>query len=215
VYSVADDKGRLSGFLVPTSGGVFRKVCESCGMSGWMSDSRRVMIQRRDGVNSASATRVLVLDTDTGTSDDVFSSPGVAGRPTPTRDGRWLSVSIGPNRVSIAPLRPGHPVAAVDAIPVPLPDAEIVDGRAAGWSPDGHLLYLLLGIDGFRCLYAQSFDPDRGVLIGKPFAVHHFHDPLRNWGSTSEGTAIIDRAFVFDQVELSGSIWLLDGLASH
>ena len=62
-------------------------------------------------------------------------------------------------------------------------------------------------------MYAQSFDPDRGVLIGKPFAVHHFHDPMRNWGSTPEGTAIIDGAFVFDQVELSGSIWLLDNTA--
>jgi hypothetical protein len=40
--------------------------------------------------------------------------------------------------------------------------------------------------------------------------VHHFHDPDREWGSTPMGNAITPRGFIFDQVETSASIWLLN-----
>jgi hypothetical protein len=82
--------------------------------------------------------------------------------------------------------------------------------RTCGWSPDGRLLYLLLERDGFRDLYAQRIDPVRGVPEGETFVVQHLHDPRRRWGSTPIGTAIVNNAFVFDQVEMTGTIWLLD-----
>ena len=82
--------------------------------------------------------------------------------------------------------------------------------RACGWSPDGRLLYLLLERDGFRDLYAQRIDPARGTPVGEPFIVQHLHDPRRRWGSTPFGTAIVRNAFVFNQVEMTGSIWLLN-----
>jgi hypothetical protein len=72
------------------------------------------------------------------------------------------------------------------------------------------LLYLLLERDGFRDLYALRIDPARGVSDGEPFVVQHLHDPRRRWGSTPIGTAIVENAFVFDQVEMTGTIWLLD-----
>ncbi len=46
--------------------------------------------------------------------------------------------------------------------------------------------------------------------VGEPFVVQHLHDPRRRWGSTPFGTAIVSRAFVFNQIESTGSIWLLD-----
>jgi hypothetical protein len=82
--------------------------------------------------------------------------------------------------------------------------------RPCGWSPDGRLLYLLLERDGFRDLYAQRIDPARGVPVGEPFVVAHFHDPRRRWGSSSFGSAIVHNAFVFTQVETTSSIWLRD-----
>jgi eukaryotic-like serine/threonine-protein kinase len=82
--------------------------------------------------------------------------------------------------------------------------------RACGWSPDSRLLYLLLERDGFRDLYAQRLDSARGTLVGEPFVVQHLHDPRRRWGSTSLGNAIVRNAFVFSQLEMTGSIWLLD-----
>jgi len=76
------------------------------------------------------------------------------------------------------------------------------------------LLYLLLDRDGFRDLYAQRIDPTRGRPIGEPFVVQHLHDPRRRWGSTPIGTAIVSNAFVFSQIEMIGSIWLLDRVRS-
>lgn len=64
--------------------------------------------------------------------------------------------------------------------------------------------------DGFRDLYAQPIDPQRGAPEGEPFLVRHLHDPRRLWGSTPFGTAIVSNAFVFNQCELTGRIWLMD-----
>jgi hypothetical protein len=40
--------------------------------------------------------------------------------------------------------------------------------------------------------------------------VQHLHDPRRRWGSTPFGTAIVRNAFVFSQVEMTGSIWMME-----
>ena len=109
----------------------------------------------------------------------------------------------------IAPLRSGTPTGESDWVSV-LTTAEGSGERACGWSPNGRLLYLLLERDGFRDLYAQQVDTTHGTPVGEPFVVQHLHDPRRRWGSTPFGTAIVSRAFVFNQNELTGSIWLLD-----
>jgi len=153
---------------------------------------------------------VRVVDVQSGAMSDVVVSD-IAGRPMPTRDGRWLAIS-GNNRARIAPLAPGMVVTAESGETFDLGGGAIIDGRHAGWSPDGRLLYLLLGLDGFRCLYALRFDPERGKPVGEPFAIHHFHDAKGGVSSTSEGTAIVDRAFVYNAYETTGSIWLMDAV---
>ena len=50
----------------------------------------------------------------------------------------------------------------------------------------------------------------RRMAVGEPFIVQHLHDPARRWGSTPFGNAIVSNAFVFTQVEMTGSIWLLE-----
>jgi hypothetical protein len=159
-------------------------------------------------------SRVRVTDAQDGSGEDVFAIDGVAGRPTPTRDGRWFSAG-GRDRVWVAPVRPGSIATPETAVTIELGGGAITDGRYTGWSPDGRLIHLLLGLDGFRCLYAQRIDPTRGAPIGAPFAVHHFHDAKGGVASTPEGTAIIDHAFIYDAFETSGSIWLLDGTQHH
>ena len=109
----------------------------------------------------------------------------------------------------MVPLRPGGvPLESDwhDVLEIPEGSAE----RACGWSPDSRLLYLLLERDGFRDLYAQRIDSERGTPVGGPFLVQHLHDPRMRWGSSSFGTAIVNGAFVYSQVESTGRIWLLD-----
>jgi hypothetical protein len=81
--------------------------------------------------------------------------------------------------------------------------------RTCGWSPDGRLLYFLLERDGFRCLYAAPIDPRTGRTSGEVFAVAHFHNASREWGSTGYSSAVAKGIFVFNQVESSGNIWML------
>jgi hypothetical protein len=134
----------------------------------------------------------------------------------PSPDGRWLAFTTPGRRIWIAPLRPGRPPEkdewrAVDvSVSRPAGTGAIGAERPVGWSPDGRLLYVLLEPDGFRCLHALRVDPARGVQAGQPFAVHHFHDPERQLGSTPFGGGIVKNAFVFDEIETTASIWLLD-----
>ena len=130
------------------------------------------------------------------------------GRVDISPDGRWLSFSSS-RQVGIVPARSGDPPDEREWVTV-LNKTEDSAERACGWSPDGRLLYLLLERDGFRDLYAQRIDQTRGTPVGEPFIVQHLHDPRRRWGSTPFGTAIVKNAFVFSQVETTGTIWPLD-----
>jgi hypothetical protein len=80
--------------------------------------------------------------------------------------------------------------------------------RAAGWSPDGRLLYVLLERDGFRCLYAVQVDLASGAFRGDPFPVHHFHDAHLRSGSTGFGSAVVQGLFLSNHQVLSGNIWM-------
>jgi hypothetical protein len=80
--------------------------------------------------------------------------------------------------------------------------------RAAGLSPDGGLLYLLLEPDGFRCLYAMRIDPSTGHSRGEPFVVAHVHDATRRWGSTGFGSAVVRGMFVANLYETTGNLWM-------
>jgi hypothetical protein len=150
-----------------------------------------------------------VLDVESLTMQPLFDTDATLQRVFMTRDDRWVAVGAG-SLAWIVRFEPGHAATAETAsLTVRLPSSGVTTNRIAGWSPDGRLLYSLLGLDGFRCLYAQRMDPMGTTPVGEPFIVQHFHDPGRAWGSTPVGNAISDRGFTFDQVERSASVWLL------
>ncbi len=200
--------GKRAGYVVPAAGGTSRKICDECSLQAWMPDNRHIVsISTRANEPQATQGRVSLLDVVTGTMADIVLDPtSPVGRVDPSPDGRWVSFSSR-RHVWMAKLRPGQPPPSsewVSVVDVPPNTAE----RACGWSPDGRLLYLLLEHDGFRDLYAQRLDTVRGLPVGRPFVVEHLHDPRRRWGSTPFGTAIVNHAFVFNQVEMTGSVWL-------
>jgi hypothetical protein len=206
-YTVTEG-GSVAGYVIPVAGGTARKVCDACAMQGWLADNRRILTLPPD--LRGPPGRVRIVDVVDGTADDALIDPksGI-GRVDVSPDSRWLAFGGGGRRrVLIAPLRPGTPPGESEWVSV-LTTAEGSGERACGWSPDGRLLYLLLERDGFRDLYAQRVDATHGTPVGEPFVVQHLHDPRRRWGSTPFGTAIVSRAFVFNQTELTGSIWLL------
>ena len=194
----------VAGFVVASAGGSAKKVCDDCTLHGWFSDGRRTLALDRTG-NQARA-----IDITDGTATNLLSS--VRGRLDLSPDDRWISFGAR-GQVWIAPIRPREQTPENEWVPI-LAQAEGSAERACGWSPDGGLLYLLLERDGFRDLYAQRIDRARGRPAGDPFVVQHLHDPRRRWGSTPLGTAIVSNWFVFNQVEMTGSIWLLNSSVS-
>jgi hypothetical protein len=135
---------------------------------------------------------------------------GAAGR----RIGSYELRGLLADRVWIVPSEFSTMATPANTRTITLP-AGTLDGRMSGWSADGRLLYSLLVLDGFRCLYAQRIDPSGREAPGEPFAVHHFHDPRRAWGSTPASNAVTARGFVFDQLDTSSSIWLLAHTAAR
>jgi hypothetical protein len=203
-YAVVEND-RSSAYVVATSGGSVRKVCDDCIPHVWVSDSSRLVVEFPN-----SHPRLRVLDVRSLTTLPLFDTDTQLQRVFMTADDRWIA--IGADNVAwIVRFGPGHAATPDTAFrTVTLPVSDVTTSRIAGWSPDGRLLYSLFAIDGFRCLYAQRIDLTGATAAGEPFVVHHFHDPERAWGSTPMGNAITQRGFIFDQVEKSASIWLLD-----
>jgi eukaryotic-like serine/threonine-protein kinase len=203
-YSVPGST-HVTGYVVPTSGGTAREVCQ-CVLQGWFSDNQRILALDGPG----GSRRVRVIDVVKGTEADLVRHPTFnVGRADISPDGRWLAFNS-QRQTFIVPVRPGNPPGEDAWILIRKAMTQDSAERACGWSPDGRLLYLLLERDGFRDLYAQRIDQARGTPVGEPFIVQHLHDPTRRWGSTPFGNAIVSNAFVFTQVEMTGSIWLLD-----
>ncbi len=202
-YTVVENN-RVTGYVMPATGGAPRRVCDDCRVSSWLSDARRVLALFPD-----SQPAVRIVDVTTQITTPVFSGAAV-NRAFPTADDRWLVVG-GADVAWIIPLAPGtSPATPQDALTIDFPMTDVATGRIAGWSADGRVLYSLLGLDGFRCLYAQRIDLEHRTVAGPPSVVHHFHDPARLWGSTPMSNAITDDGFFFDQLARSGGIWLRD-----
>jgi eukaryotic-like serine/threonine-protein kinase len=192
-----------TGYVVETSAGVPRRVCDRCEIHGFLADNQRLLIALDDG------HAIQVIDPGTGAVHDVVVSSGGGrlDRPHASPDDRWLAFrwqrgDVG--RTFVARLTPDRPAVADKLQPIDEPTAT---GRPAGWSLDSQLLYLLLDTDGFRCIWGQRIDPRTGALVGKPFAVRHFHATVGM--STSFGNAATIGGFIYEAADLSANLWKL------
>ena len=205
-FTVVENE-RSSVHTVLSAGGVVRKMCDDCVVQGWVGEHQLLLLFPSDH------PRVRLLDIDTTKMHAVFDADETVNRAVATPDGRWVVIGGGGDRAGsiwISALKSGQPSTPDKALSVKLPGSSVIPSRVAGWSPDGRVLYALMGLDGFRCLYALPIDLSKGTPPGAPQIVQHFHDPDRRWGSTPMGNAITNSSFIFDQVEMSSSIWLLD-----
>lgn len=82
------------------------------------------------------------------------------------------------------------------------------------WSPDGRILYFLSNRTGFFNVWGIRFDLDQGRPIGEPFRVTAFESPGRMISSviaTAE-IAVVRNKLAVPITEVSGNIWMLDGV---
>jgi Tol biopolymer transport system component len=79
------------------------------------------------------------------------------------------------------------------------------------WSGDGRTIFYVSNSDGFSCIYGQKFSPERGELIGNPFAVAHFHNQrasIDNVFPRSRNLSVDGDSIYFNLGEQSSTIWI-------
>jgi hypothetical protein len=137
-------------------------------------------------------------------------------RPHLSPDNRWLAfrrMAQGRGaQIFIAPFRPGSPPSEAEWTSINDPE---VDARPCGWAPSGRMLYLLSSRDGFRCLYACPWDPQKGQPRGPVQLVGHFHNFRNSAGggtsiiSTGAGNAVMKDQILFDLASTVSNIWTM------
>ena len=194
-----------TGFVADRSGGVPAKICDNCGVHGFLSDSRHVVVV------AMSAKAIQVVDTVSGVTQDALTvSEGLIDRPHISPNDRWIAfrkLKDTSGKSYVAALQPGHPPAAESWKEVQEPT---FTGRPTGWSPDSKTLYLLLDTDGSRCLWGQQINETTGALVGEVFAARHFHASDFAGMSTSYQNAIDREGFLYGIRRPTGNIWLLE-----
>ena len=207
--------GPGAGFVLQTEGGSPRKVCDDCEIYQWLQSNRHVVAMPSGGPT------VHLIEIETGKvievfppggrkavdrpGDSVVATGGTFGRPLVSPDERLIAFTHR-NRTYVTQFAGPRGFSADNWQLVLTP--ERAGERICGWSPDGRLLYFLLERDGFRCLHALRLNASAHP-VGNMFVVHHLHDGSREWGSTGFSSAVVNGLFVFNQVGLTGNIWLL------
>ena len=126
-------------------------------------------------------------------------------RPHASPDDRWLAFRRHRDAVGktfVVRLTPQRPAVADQPEAI---DEPTTTGRPAGWSLDSRAVYLLLDTDGFRCLWGQRIDPKTGALVGRPFAVRHFHSTAGM--STSFANAVTTGGFIYEAADVTANLW--------
>jgi Tol biopolymer transport system component len=197
-----------TGYVIETSGGVPRKVCDACELHGFLADNQRVLVALNDG------HAIRVVDVRTGAAQDlvVAANGERLDRPHASPNDRWLAFrrqrGTG-GKTAIVRLNVDRPVASDS---VPAIEEPTTTGRPGDWALDSRVVYLLLDADGFRCVWGQRIDPETGTLLGKPFAARHFHTTIGM--STSFGNAVTTGGFLYEAADASANLWKLTVPAS-
>ena len=201
-YSVRpnqDAQAESEGYAYKVAGGVPTRICSSCEVWGFFSDSRRILIL------DESRTRLRALDLESGDSRVILKSETLIGRTHLSPDDRHIAFNFQQGEW-LAPINPNRPTPQSEWRKI---DQQTVGPRACGWSMDSQIAYLLLDTDGFRCLWGQRVDPKTTELIGKPFAVRHFHHTVTQEFSTTYGNAISTKGFLYGGGVLKANLWRL------
>lgn len=194
---------------VPPVSGVPESVCESCGEPvDWSPDGRSLLYlsgrPKTVGLlQLASGERNPLLQHSRYLLDQARFSP----------DGRWIAWTAytEPNRARIyaAPVHGTRAIAEDQWIAVT--DGQTWHDRPR-WSPHGDAIYYYSKADGFGCIWKQPLEAATKRPAGSPVAVQHFHSSrlsMSHLSLQSLGLSVARDRLVFNLLELTGNIWVL------
>jgi Tol biopolymer transport system component len=174
----------------------------------WSPDGSSLLL----AIQQAGRVSVAILDLKTKKMTDFLADPGRdLFQAHFSNNGQWVTFNATGNMYSqayIAPFRKA-PVSRTDWIAVT--DGSTWDDKPH-FSHDDKLVFFTSDRDGFRCVWAQRLTLGMH-LSGSPFPVYHAHQSRRSLGNSTLGgleLGVGPRILVFNQVESTGNIWLLE-----
>jgi Tol biopolymer transport system component len=185
VYRVTEsEKSNL--YMVPTTGGAPRRICQDCaflGPKGFSADGSRVLAQ---GFSvDSQLDSIELINIASGEVKVVLSYPDRSlWHPYYSWDDKWMTF-----KMQLDPPRIGnynaqrfriYATPVKDFVPagqnqwIALTSGEYADDKPQ-LSPDGNTLYFTSNRDHHNCFWAQRLDPKTKHPVGAPFAIQHLH----------------------------------------
>jgi eukaryotic-like serine/threonine-protein kinase len=203
VAYVIRDSGKASAFLIPSSGGLTRKIVDDCVVFTWAHTSRTLLCWALSGIS--------MFDIESGQRRRLTTTIVAGG--TLSWDDRWMAgyrgaEQPGKSRIVAMPIREGGMTLESDWVSITNGDHTDV---LPAFSPDGKLIYFMSLRDGFGCIWAQRLDPATKKPVGPAFAIQHFHSAGRSPGSVRSGQraiAVARNMMVSTMEERTGNIWM-------
>ena len=207
-YNLSGSEGDCIIFLISSSGGDSRKLCDTCGLIyDWTPDGKKLVYR------SGQPMRFFTVDVATGQSTLILADPKrPLGAAVYSPDQRWIALQYAPNvgqtDIFVAPVRDGK--AGPQSEWIPIMDRPGGSSRP-WWSPDGNVLYFLSSSQGQIDIWGQRLD----ATTKRPAA-----EPVRIYSPASErlrlipgpwfGPARASNQLIFPITQTSGNIWIAE-----
>lgn len=183
--------------------GSIETVCRNCVFMDETADTKSFLY------GDAKSEHIFVQDYSGGTPTEPIHDPSLRlVSASLDASNRWIAfVASSPNdphhRLYVAPYSRGARLTRKDWVPMGT-------GLTPIWSPNGKWLYFDESHDGYRCIWAQQFDPIAGKPIGARVSIAHIHGDQRLLMAES----FKDRAIARDRLFLSiseetSNVWLM------
>lgn len=187
--------------------GEVRRLCQGCSLpTGWFDSDRALLY--RDGASSV----LKMIDPRTGKDWIVMEEADAS-----LSEASWspmhelmLFVETRGDRKRIFAVRVPRTTGRAEGKLIPVPDIGVSPDRPR-WSGDGRTIFYMSNSDGSTCLYGQAFSPERGEVVGAPFAVRHFHNEratIDNVFPLSFNLSVDGDSLYFNLGEQSSTIWI-------
>jgi serine/threonine protein kinase len=194
-------------------GGPAKRLCRGCSRpTGWFSTNRTFLY--RDGLPSV----IKMADPRTGEARVVLQEKGAS-----LSEASWSSANEmmlftetkGDLKRMFA-VRVSRSSGEVGGNWIAIPDRGVSPDHPR-WSGDGRTIFYISNSDGFSCIYGLAFSPEKGEVVGAPFAVAHFHNQrasIDNVFARSLNLSVDGNSIYFNLGEQSSTIWI-GMLAKH